>query len=304
MRHLPAKPIKKMRSRSGFTAWFSLNERVTGGLLLLAILLSWPAWPARTAMDGESAPSGVYGTVNAGFALDEDDRHDVSSLDVLAPLLEGPDSLIFAQFGGRNQDSRNTVNLGAGGRLFIHRWMLGLNAFFDNDATGKNRRLTLGSEIRTDYINLSANIYYRLTDERQSRDFSALDERPATGYDMRGEAYLPALPQLGAKMVFEQYFGEGVALFDKNIRLDSTRALTVGLSFTPIPLLTLAAEERAGSGDQSDSRISLRIIYRLGLPWREQIDPQAVARMRLLDVSRYDAVDHENLMVLNYLRPR
>ncbi|AUP77057.1 hypothetical protein CWS02_24330 [Enterobacter sp. EA-1] len=38
------------------------------------------------------------------------------------------------------------------------------------------------------------------------------DERPAKGVDMRLEGWLPSLPQLGAKVKYERYFGKHIAL--------------------------------------------------------------------------------------------
>ncbi|WET42307.1 inverse autotransporter beta domain-containing protein [Citrobacter enshiensis] len=52
------------------------------------------------------------------------------------------------------------------------------------------------------------------TEWHQSRDFNDYNEKPADGYDVRAEGYLPACPQLGAKLMYEQYYGDKVALFD------------------------------------------------------------------------------------------
>ncbi|WP_038931174.1 inverse autotransporter beta domain-containing protein, partial [Yersinia pestis] len=85
----------------------------------------------------------------------------------------------------RNKDSRNTVNIGAGIRQYQGDWMYGANTFFDNDLTGKNRRVGVGAEVATDYLKFSANTYFGLTGWHQSRDFSSYDERPADGFDIR-----------------------------------------------------------------------------------------------------------------------
>ncbi|WP_213993326.1 inverse autotransporter beta domain-containing protein [Sodalis sp. dw_96] len=244
--------------------------------------------------------SSQFGTARIQFDTDDDFHLNGSSIDLLAPLYNRPNTMLFTQLGGRNRDSRNALNLGVGVRLFTNNWMYGINSFFDNDFTGTNRRMSLGAELWTHYIKLSSNLYYRIKNWSHSPDFDDTDERPAFGYDMRGDAYLPFYPQLGASMVFEKYYGYGVALFDKNKQLDSPRALIVGLNYTPIPLLTLAVEQRVGSGDQSEDRISLQINYRLGLSWREQFNPQGVASTRTLAVSRYDAVERNGNMVLDY----
>ncbi|XBS70820.1 inverse autotransporter beta domain-containing protein [Acerihabitans sp. KWT182] len=243
-----------------------------------------------------------FGTARVQFDFDDDEDLHGTSIDLLAPLSDQSNTLLFAQLGGRRRDSRNTANLGAGARLFTHGWMLGVNSFIENDFTGTNRRISLGAELWTRYLKLSSNLYSRVNNWSSSPDFDDADDRPAFGYDMRGDAYLPFYPQLGARMVFEKYYGDGVALFDKNKQLESPRALIVGVNYTPIPLLTLALEQRVGSGDQSEDRITLQINYRLGLSWREQFNPQGVDSLRALDVSRYDVVERNGDMVLDYRR--
>ncbi len=246
--------------------------------------------------------SSQFGSARFQFNADDDFHLNGSSVDLLVPFDNRPNTMLFTQLSGRHRDSRNTLNLGAGARLFTNNWMFGLNSFFDNDFSGTNRRMSLGAELWTHYVKLSSNLYYRIKNWSHSPDLENFDERPAFGYDMRGDAYLPFFPQLGARMVFEKYYGDGVALFDKNKRLDSPRALIVGLDYTPIPLLTLAVEQRVGSGDQSEDRITLQINYRLGLSWREQFNPRGVASLRTLDLSRYDSVERNGDMVLDYRR--
>lgn len=259
------------------------------------------------AVNTTSAPAAQkrwnqLGTVRAQFTTDDDVHSDGGALDLWGPLYHSGDTLVFTQLGGRRRDSRNTLNPGVGVRLVTDNWLYGINAFFDDDITGENRRVGFGAELWTHYVKLSSNVYYRITDERHSADLANTDERPANGYDLRGEAYLPFFPQLGAEMIFEKYYGEGVALFNKNVRLDSPRALTVGLSYTPIPLVTLAANRRAGSADQAENRFSVQINYRLGQSWREQCDPGAVAAIRSLAVSRYDLVERNSNGILDYQR--
>ncbi|EBX1389395.1 hypothetical protein DQ819_26395, partial [Salmonella enterica subsp. enterica serovar Mikawasima] len=48
------------------------------------------------------------------------------------------------------------------------------------------------------------NSYYGLTGWHQSHlsDMEDYDERPANGFDLRAEAYLPSYPQLGANIKY------------------------------------------------------------------------------------------------------
>lgn len=108
-----------------------------------------------------------------------------------------------------------------------------MNTFYDNDFTGNNRRIGVGVEAWRDYLKLSANGYFGLSGWHQS-SISSLkdyDERPANGYDIRAEAYLPAYPQLGGKVMYEHYMGRNVALDGNTSHLrENPSTLTLGLT--------------------------------------------------------------------------
>lgn len=241
-----------------------------------------------------------FGTAQVQMNVNDDFKLDGSAIDVLVPLYDNQKSILFTQLGARNKDSRNTLNIGAGVRTFQNDWMYGVNTFFDNDITGNNRRVGVGAEVWADYLKLSANSYFGTTDWHQSRDFADYNERPANGYDVRAEAYLPAHPQLGGKLMYEKYRGEEVALFGKDNRQKNPYAVTAGVNYTPIPLLTVGAEHRAGKGSKNDSSLNVLLNYRLGESWQSHINPSAVATTRTLAGSRYDLVERNNNIVLDY----
>ncbi|MRT05110.1 Ig-like domain-containing protein [Ewingella americana] len=260
---------------------------------------------ARSAATGAVNSSveewlGQFGTARVQLNLDDKFKTEGSEADLLVPLYENKDNIFFTQLGFRHKDERNTGNLGLGVRHFTGDWMLGANTFFDNDFTGENRRMGVGVEAWRDYLKLSANSYMRLSDWHQSRDFEDYDERPANGYDVRAEGWLPAFPQLGAKVMYEQYQGDEVALFGKDNRQKDPWAFTGGVTYTPIPLLTVGAQHRAGKDGQSDSQLSLQMNYRLGESWSKQVDPNLVGASRTLNGSRYDLVERNNSIVLDY----
>ncbi|WP_145483498.1 YrIlm family inverse autotransporter adhesin [Yersinia aldovae] len=260
---------------------------------------------ARSAVNNEISSSaqqwlGQFGTARIQFNTNDDFEFDSSAIDVLIPLYDNQKSLFFTQLGGRNKDSRNTINIGAGVRAFLTNWMYGANTFFDNDITGNNRRVGIGAEAWTDYLKLSANGYFGTTDWHQSRDFADYNERPANGYDLRAETYLPAYPQLGGKLMYEQYNGDEVALFGKDKRQKDPHAITVGINYTPVSLVTVGIDHRAGKSSKSDSSINLQFNYRLSNSWQSHIDPSAVAVTRTLAGSRQDLVERNNNIVLDY----
>ncbi|CDG19504.1 inverse autotransporter beta domain-containing protein [Xenorhabdus doucetiae] len=242
-----------------------------------------------------------FGTARINFGLDRKGTLKNNALDLLLPLYDNKtDWLFFSQLGYRNKDSRDTINVGLGGRYFYQDWMYGLNTFYDRDLTGKNQRLGLGGEIWGDYIKFSANTYYRLSDWRNSQHFKDYDERPANGYDINGEFFLPAYPNLGAKLAYEQYFGDNVTLFNRDTKQKNPSLAKLGLTYTPVPLFTLGMDYKQGGSGHSETQFLANLSYKLGVPLSAQLSPDNVAAMRTLAGSRYDLVERNNNIVLDH----
>ncbi|EFO6261533.1 invasin, partial [Salmonella enterica subsp. enterica serovar Kentucky] len=179
-------------------------------------------------------------------------------------------------------------------------WLLGINSFYDHDISGGNRRIGLGVEAWGNYIQLSANSYFRLNNWQQSRDFSDYNERPANGFDIRANAWLPSFPQLGGKLVYEQYFGNHVALQDNHTLQKNPYSLTAGLNYTPFPLLTLGIDQQFGKGGNNDTQLSLQLTYRPGSSWESQINPSSVSGIRQMSENRYNLVERNNNFIFEY----
>ncbi|MGX5057093.1 inverse autotransporter beta domain-containing protein, partial [Enterobacter asburiae] len=252
------------------------------------------------ANDAVSKWLSQYGTVRAGLSLDENSSLTGSNIDWLIPLYDTPQNTLFTQLGARNRDGRNTVNLGWGVRWMTPHWMYGFNNFYDDDITGNNRRVGLGAEARTDYLQFAANTYIRTSNWHQSRDFDDYDERPANGFDVRAQGWLPSYPQLGGKLTYEQYYGDEVALFGKDNRQRNPYAVTAGLNWTPFPLLTVGIDERMGKSGQNETNFSLQLTWHPGESLSSQLTASSVAASRLVANSRYDLVDRNNDIVLEY----
>ncbi|SQA97928.1 Invasin [Cedecea neteri] len=255
---------------------------------------------AGAANDAVAKWLGQYGTVRANLSLNAHNALANSSIDWLVPLYDTPQNTLFTQLGARNKDGRNTVNLGWGVRWMTPHWMYGFNNFYDDDITGNNRRVGLGAEARTDYLQFAANTYIRTSNWHQSRDFDDYDERPANGFDVRAQGWLPSYPQIGGKLMYEQYYGDEVALFGKDNRQHNPYAVTAGLNWTPFPLLTVGAEERMGKNGKNETNISLQLTWHPGESLSSQLSAGSVAASRLIANSRYDLVDRNNDIVLEY----
>ncbi|EKQ0847282.1 inverse autotransporter beta domain-containing protein [Salmonella enterica] len=241
-----------------------------------------------------------FGTARVQLDADKNFSLKNSQFDLLMPLYDRGDNLVFTQGSLHRTDSRTQANLGAGWRHFTPTYMLGGNLFGDYDISRDHARMGVGVEYWRDFLKLGANGYMRLSGWKDSPDMADYQERPANGWDIRTQAWVPALPQLGGKLVYEQYYGKEVALFGVDNRQKNPHAITAGIDYTPVPLITLGAEQRQGQSGKSDTRLTMDMNYQLGVPWRAQVDPDAVAAMRSLDGSRYNLVERNNNIVLEY----
>lgn len=242
-----------------------------------------------------------FGTAQVSLRADRRFTLQGSSLDLLVPLLDTPSSVFFIQGGGRYSDDRVTTNLGLGQRLFTGGWLLGYNAFYDMSWNNINRRWGLGLEAWRDNLRFSSNLYQGITDWHSSRQHDGYDERPADGWDIRVDGWLPFLPQIGMKAVYEQYYGNDVALFSNFAdRQKNPYAVTLGLNYTPVPLITFGVEQKIGKGGMNDTAFTAGLNYRFGDSLSKQTSPAAVSSLRSINSSRLDLVNRNNEIVLNY----
>ncbi|HDI5831196.1 TPA: inverse autotransporter beta domain-containing protein, partial [Escherichia coli] len=135
---------------------------------------------------------------------------------------------------------------------------------------------------------------------KKSPDVEDYQERPANGWDIRAEGYLPAWPQLGASLMYEQYYGDEVGLFGKDKRQKDPHAISAEVTYTPVPLLTLSAGHKQGKSGENDTRFGLEVNYRIGEPLAKQLDTDSIRERRVLAGSRYDLVERNNNIVLEY----
>lgn len=242
-----------------------------------------------------------FGTARITLGVDEDFSLKNSQFDFLHPWYETPDNLFFSQHTLHRTDERTQINNGLGWRHFTPTWMSGINFFFDHDLSRYHSRAGIGAEYWRDYLKLSSNGYLPLTNWRSAPELdNDYEARPANDWDVRAEGWLPAWPHLGGKLVYEQYYGDEVALFDKDDRQSNPHTITAGLNYTPFPLMTFSAEQRQGKQGENDTRFAVDFTWQPGSAMQKQLDPNEVAARRSLAGSRYDLVDRNNNIVLEY----
>ncbi|ECP3569911.1 intimin-like inverse autotransporter SinH [Salmonella enterica] len=252
---------------------------------------------AQSYLEGVMSP---YGKIRTSLSVGEGGDLDGSSLDYFIPWYDNQSTLFFSQISAQRKEDRTIGNFGLGVRQNVGNWLLGGNAFYDYDFTRGHRRLGLGTEAWTDYLKFSGNYYHPLSDWKDSEDFDFYEERPARGWDFRMESWLPFYPQLGAKLVYEQYYGDEVALFGTDNLQKDPHAVTLGLEYTPVPLVTVGTDYKAGTGDSNDFSVNATVNYQIGTPLAAQLDPENVKIQHSLMGSRTDFVDRNNFIILEY----
>ncbi|HHX8069642.1 TPA: inverse autotransporter beta domain-containing protein, partial [Escherichia coli] len=240
---------------------------------------------------------------NARIKLNVDDSFSLkdSSFDFLYPWLDTQDYVLFSQTSLHRTDDRNQTNIGLGIRHFTpDNAMLGANVFYDYDLSRSHSRAGFGVEYWRDYFRLGVNTYFGLSDWKNSRDIDDYLERPANGWDFSAEGWLPAYPQLGASIQFEKYYGKNVGLFGSDNLQENPYAVTGGISYTPVPLIKFSAQHKQGQSNVHDTTFGVEFNYRPGVSLAEQLSSDNVAVMREVQNRRYDFVERNNNIVLEY----
>lgn len=287
------------------------QRRATAGAKL-AQILGRDASTEQMGRVGENLASGLFNSAvqqslapfgTARVKVNLSSAHlDGSEFDFLLPLYETQNNLFFTQTGIRRIDDRTMANLGMGYRFWpSEERMLGANLFYDYDISRKHERLGAGLEYAQDFFRLSTNGYFRLSGWQVSPDFEDYHERVANGFDIRSEAWLPAYPQLGGKLGYTRFYGDQVGIFGPGDLQKNPELLTIGLNYTPVPLAGISVQKTVNTrGSHDEFSVALNLSWQFGLPLKVQLDPERVRFNRTLAGSRYDLVDRNNVIVLEY----
>ena len=246
---------------------------------------------------------GQFGTAQLQFDISDKGSFNNINAKLFSPWYDTEDTLIFTQLSFQEYEhNRRIGNFGIGQRWDVadKTWLLGYNVFLDHDFQRSHNRLGVGVEAWTDYMKFAVNYYHPLSDWKNSKDFDDYLERAARGFDVRFQGYLPQYPHLGGSLMYEQYYGEKVALFGKDNLQKDPRAITASIDYTPVPLFTVKAEHKRGQDSKKETKAELTMNYRIGMPLKDQMDPDMVQAARSLKGSRYDLVDRNNYIVLEY----
>jgi len=238
------------------------------------------------------------GQANVSLNVDMEGKFTGSTGSLLTPLNDNGQRLTFSQLSV-NQSTLGTVgSAGLGQRFSNNQWLFGYNAFLDQLFTNNQQRGSIGTELWSHYLRFSANYYTPLSGWKSTS--ATQSQRMARGYDITSQGYLPFYQQLGVTVSWQQYLGEGIDIFNDGNYYNNPRSMSVGLTYTPIPLVTVSASHKEGSGGTSQDVFGLNVNYHFGQSLSQQLSPYAVADARSLFGSRYDVVTRNNLPVMSY----
>lgn len=251
----------------------------------------------RVESEGQSLLS-PYGTAQLDLMVDMNGNFTGTGGDLFSALADENSMLTFSQLGLHDTGDGVVGNAGLGQRWDAGNWLLGYNGFVDRVFSSGLQRASLGTEAWSDNLRFSANYYMPLSGWKNLGD--SQQQRMARGYDITSQTYLPFYRQLGVSVSYQQYLGENVDLFNSGNRYHNPSAMSFGLSYTPVPLVTLSATHKTSSAGETQDQLGLKLNYRFGVALRRQLDASNVDEARSLRGSRYDIVTRSDTPVLSF----
>lgn len=239
-----------------------------------------------------------WGNASVGLQVDKEGSFTGSRGSWFIPWQDNQRYLTWSQLGLTQQDEGLVSNAGIGQRWVHDGWLLGYNTFYDNLLDENLPRGGLGAEAWGEYLRLSAN-YYQPFSSWQERS-TTQEQRMARGYDLTAQMRMPFYQHLNTSVSVEQYFGDRVDLFHSGTGYHNPVAVNLGLSYTPVPLITMTAQHKQGENGVSQNNVGLTLNYRFGVPLKKQLMVSEVVNSRSLRGSRYDDPQRNSLPTMEY----
>ena len=163
------------------------------------------------------------------------------------------DHTVFLEAAVRSDFEDTTINAGLGYRYAVpgSDWLLGVNAFYDQQFPIGHQRMSIGAEASTSDFTVFGNRYFALSGwTRENADF---EERPLSGWDVGIAGQMPKLEDLRVSL--------SAFHWDQETEQDKT-----GLKFTADyevnPSLQLGTT--LAGDDTGDFAAGLRLTYQFG----------------------------------------
>lgn len=239
-----------------------------------------------------------WGNASVALTVDDDGGFSGSRGNWFVPLQDTNRYLTWSQVGVTQQDDGLVSNAGIGQRWIAGDWLLGYNTFYDRQLDENLARGGFGAEAWGEYLRLSANYYQPFNDWSVRSDTQS--ERMARGYDLTAQARLPFYQHINTSVSLEQYYGDSVDLFHSGTGYHNPMAVSLGVNYTPVPLVTLSALHKQGESGVSQNNLGMKLNYRFGVPLKKQLQASEVAAATSLRGSRYDSPERSDLPVMEY----
>lgn len=199
-------------------------------------------------------------------------RIDYDVLSVYAFHGDGSGHHWLLQLGAHNLRDRQTANAG-----LVYRWvdpggawLLGANAFYDQDFDAQARRAGLGVEAMTPTLRVFANGYAPIDGWVDAFDAPDLEERPARGYDL-GIAWTPQpLSILDLQLKGARWQGDAVDVFATGQTEIDPTVWSARATVRPVSALRLGFEHSRIIGGAQDFQASLTYVHQFGVPLAQQ----------------------------------
>jgi hypothetical protein len=221
---------------------------------------------------------------------------DKDGMKVLYPGYKPPETSthhIFTQMSWRRIEGEGTLNTGLAYRhLNDDKTMLwGLNAFFDHGFERNHNRMSIGADVKTSTLGVSANRYIGLSGWRDVDAY--IEERAADGWDVEVNGQVPALPSWTASLTGYQWDGQDhVSDNYEELPKQNTFGYVAAVEYAPVPALAV----RAGMREETDAGKSGELALRFNLRFDEPLALQFKPRLQLASMEEriYEKVSREN----------
>lgn len=223
--------------------------------------------------------------------------------DLLLPFVDEPQDLLFTQWGLHRKQQATTLNAGIGYRWFPESqeyW--GTNLFYDRQFPNAYHRWGLGIEQCNRNSKITLNSYFPNRARSISLDKSTTEAAPAFGLDLRYQYQIPTLPHWRVNLQTERYWGN--IIVSKGETVENHATMTLGVDYTPIPLVTVGYGFCYDNSRQKAHQLHLQLNCRFGVPLSQQLNPQQVAANGLLNLDRLALVQRNHQIILKKSEPK
>tara|TARA_B100001250_G_scaffold144470_1_gene123697 strand:- start:1049 stop:1933 length:885 start_codon:yes stop_codon:yes gene_type:complete len=206
---------------------------------------------------GNLIPGEGVTEVSIEITDEKDDDLDFSILAV-RDIVPRANSNFFTQFSFHNtkvdNDDRFIANIGLGYRFLSpeENFMLGLNAFYDEDIENEHARASLGLEAKGSVLDFSANKYQKATNMKV---VNGTEEQVLSGWDYNLSSQLPHMPW--AIFNYKGYKNEK----EKASEDTEGSVYSLEVSINPSVELNLSLDNASNSGIDDVIAAQIKFVY-------------------------------------------